>query len=140
MADVAKAGDFRRENEKRHAVRVMLPSGLAVLLAVPLDGLRLLREGVLILDKLRIATEHEVLSQLLQESDAFVNRLLERAFVQPRFSAGGPTAEAIGLCDLLWEDFRFILCWLHENILAEAPRVDDLGECQGVKSESTMIQ
>jgi hypothetical protein len=116
---IAKAKDFRRVLESAAVERVTLPSGLVVRLCRPpiFAALRLGREGTELQARITEAQPHEVKPEDITAFSEWLTATLTRLFVEPRFS-GTPTAEEIGLGDILVDDLKYIFRWLRGEVFS----------------------
>jgi hypothetical protein len=115
---IAKANDFRRAVERLNVEQVVLPAcGLPVLLCRPpvFAALTMAREGTQLQARVTDAKPEEVKSADIEAFTQWLTGTLTRLFLEPRFTAA-PTAEEIGLGDILIDDLKFIFRWLRGEV------------------------
>ena len=115
---IAKANDFKAAVERLNVEEVVLPaSGLAVLLCRPpvFAALEMGRTGTLLQARVTDAKPEEVKSEDVEAFTRWLSETLTRLFLRPRF-ADAPTADEIGLADILIDDLKFIFRWLRGEV------------------------
>ncbi len=124
---IARAGDFKKAVERSNVEQVVLPaSGLAVRLCRPpvFAALAIGRAGTELQSKITDAKPEEVKTEDVEKFTQWLTETLTRLFVQPRF-ATSPTADEIGLADILIDDLKFIFRWLRGEVFV--PRDSGIG-------------
>ena len=117
---IAKANDFRRAVERSNVEAVILPaSGLTVTLCRPpvFAALEIGRTGTQLQAKVTDARPEELEAGDIEAFTHWLTATLTRLFVEPRFAAA-PTADEIGLGDILIDDLKFIFRWLRGEVIA----------------------
>jgi hypothetical protein len=114
---IAKAEDFRKTIEHANVERVVLPSGLAVLLCRPpvFAALAMGRAGTQLQARITNAKPEDIRPEDIVAFTQWLTETLARLFVQPRFAVA-PQADEIGLADILIEDLKFIFRWLRGEV------------------------
>jgi hypothetical protein len=115
---IAMANDFRAAVERLNVEQVVLPaSGLTVLLCRPLvfAALEMGRTGTLLQARVTDAKPEEVKTEDVEAFTQWLSETLTRLFLRPRFAAA-PTADEIGLADILIDDLKFIFRWLRGEV------------------------
>ena len=115
---IAKANDFRAALEHLSVEQVILPaSGLSVLLCRPpvFAALAMARTGTELQARITESKPESIKTEDIERFTQWLSETLGRLFVQPRFAAA-PTADEIGLADILIEDLRFIFRWLRGEV------------------------
>jgi len=126
---IAKSEDFKRAVEHSNVERVVLPaSGLTVLLCRPpvFAALEMGRTGTQLQTRVTDAKPEDVKSEDVEAFTHWLSETLIRLFVRPRFAAA-PTADEIGLADILIEDLKFIFRWLRGEVFSTGTRDSELG-------------
>ncbi len=121
---IAKSEDFKRAIEHSNVERVALPaSGLTVLLCRPpvFAALEMGRTGTLLQARVTDAKPEEVKVEDVEAFTQWLSATLTRLFVQPRFAAT-PTADEIGLADILIDDLKFVFLWLRGEVFSSGNR------------------
>ena len=116
--EIAKPEDFKRAVERLSVEEVVLPaSGLTVLLCRPpvFAALAMGRTGTLLQARVTDAKPEEVKTEDVEAFTQWLSETLTRLFARPRF-AGAPTADEIGLADILIDDLKFIFRWLRGEV------------------------
>ena len=118
---IAKASDFKAAVQRSNVEEVVLPaSGLTVLLCRPpvFAALEMGRTGTLLQARVTDAKPEEVKSEDVEAFTRWLSETLTRLFLRPRF-ADAPTADEIGLADILIDDLKFIFRWLRGEVFSE---------------------
>jgi hypothetical protein len=125
---IANAKDFRRVLERANIERVELPSGLSVLLCRPpvFAALEMGRTGTQLQAKVTDAKPEAIKAEDIEAFTRWLSETLTRLFVEPRF-APAPTADEIGLADILIDDLKFIFRWLRGEVFSAGTRDSGLG-------------
>src|ERR1039458_1549428 len=120
---IAKANDFRAALEHLSVEQVILPaSGLSVLLCRPpvFAALAMARTGTELQARITESKPESIKTEDIERFTQWLSETLGRLFVQPRFAAA-PSADEIGLADILIEDLRFIFRWLRGEVFVAPP-------------------
>jgi len=122
--EIAKPEDFKRAVEHSNIERVVLPaSGLTVLLCRPpvFAALEMGRTGTQLQARVTDAKPEEVKTEDVEAFTQWLSETLTRLFLRPRFAAA-PTADEIGLADILIDDLKFIFRWLRGEVFSTGNR------------------
>ena len=120
---IANCEDFKRALEHANVERVVLPSGLVVLLCRPpiFAALAMGRVGTELQAKITEAKPEELRAEDIAAFTEWLTDTLQRLFVKPRFTAA-PGAHEIGLADILIDDLKFIFRWLRGELFTSEVR------------------
>lgn len=120
---ISKPEDFRRVLQSANIEQVNLPSGLSVLLCRPpvFAALAMGRMGTQLQARITDAKPEEVKKEDIEAFTLWLSETLTRLFVTPRF-AGRPSADEIGLADILIDDLKFIFRWLRGEVFSAGSR------------------
>jgi hypothetical protein len=85
------------------------------------------RMGTLLQTRVTDAKPEEVKTEDIEAFTRWLSETLARLFVQPRFAAD-PTADEIGLADILIDDLKFIFRWLRGEVFSAADSEQGTGD------------
>jgi hypothetical protein len=123
-SSIAKAKEFRTAVERSNVEPVALPaSGLTVRLCRPpvFAALEMGRTGTQLQARVTDAKPEEVRTEDIEAFTQWLTATLTRLFVEPRFAAA-PSADEIGLADILIDDLKFIFRWLRGEVFNSGVR------------------
>jgi hypothetical protein len=130
---IAKANDFKAALERSNVEQVVLPaSGLTVLLCRPpvFAALAMGRAGTQLQARITDAKPEEIKTEDIEAFTQWLTATLTRLFVEPRFAAA-PTADEIGLADILIDDLKFIFRWLRGEVFSAVNSEQGTGNREG---------
>ena len=140
---IATSSEFKAAVQRSNVERVALPqSGLSVLLCRPpvFAALEMGRMGTLLQTRVTDAKPEEVKTEDIEAFTRWLSETLTRLFVQPRFAAA-PTADEIGLADILIDDLKFIFRWLRGEVFSQdlGARIQELGKSEEPAPKSSIL-